>query len=128
MIMEHALTYMTSFLALVPTAAQSLRTRQRTDVLDIDATQLIAVVLTAGSLLLAAFLTACIIGLGRQILTSNLTVHITASALDIGVQVTFWTFSHVTRYLAGVRITCVSERKSNLASVCDKKCDFLDAY
>lgn len=33
--------------------------------LDVDAAQLIAVVLTAGSLLLAAFLAARVVGLGR---------------------------------------------------------------
>lgn len=104
-----ALTHMTSLLALVPTTAQGFRTRQRTDVLDVDAAQLIAIVFTARSLLLAAFLAARVIGLGRQISAGDLAVHVTASALDVGVQFTFRTFSHVTRRLAGVRITCVSE-------------------
>lgn len=90
------LTHVTSLLALVPTTAQGLRTRQRTDVLNVDAAQLIAVVLTARSLLLAAFLTARVVGLSRQIPASDLTIHVTASALNIGVQVTFRTFSHVT--------------------------------
>lgn len=56
---------MTSLLALVSTAAQGLRTRQRTDVLNVNAAQLITIVFTAGSLLLATFLTACVISLGR---------------------------------------------------------------
>lgn len=100
---------MTSLLALVPAAAQGLRTRQRTDVLDVDAAQLVAVVLAAGPLLLAAFLAARVVGLARQVLASDLAVHVTASALDVSVQVAFRALPHVTRCLADVRITCVSE-------------------
>lgn len=104
---------MTPLLTLVASAAQVLRTRQRANVLDIDAAQLIAVVLAAGSLLLAAFLAACVVGLGRQIPASDLAVHVTASTLDVSVQITIRTLFHVTRCLAGVRITCASEGDFN---------------
>lgn len=113
---------MTSLLALVASTAQVLRTRQRADVLNIDAAQLIAVVLATGSLLLATFLAARVVGLGRQVSASDLAVHVTASALDVSVQVTIRTLFHVTRCLAGVWITCASEGDFNgrRAQYCDK--------
>lgn len=83
--------------------------------LDVDATQLIAVVFTARSFLLAAFLAARVVGFARQVPASDLAVHVTASALDVSVQVAFRTLPHVTRCLADVRITCVNEQKFDLA-------------
>jgi len=77
--------------------------------LDVNAAQLITVVFTTGSLLLAAFLAARVIGFARQILASDLAVHVTASAFDISSQVAFRTFPHVTRCLADVWVTYVSE-------------------
>lgn len=87
---------------------------------NVDAAQLITIVLAAGSLLLAAFLAARIIGFACQVLAINLAVHVTATALDISVQVTFRAFPHVTRCFADVRITCVNEQKFDLARLYDK--------
>ncbi|EGI67666.1 hypothetical protein G5I_03711 [Acromyrmex echinatior] len=56
------------------------------------------------SLLLAMLLRARIIGLTCQVLASDLAVHVTTTALDINVQVTFRAFPHVTWSLADIRI------------------------
>lgn len=81
--------------------------------LDVDAALLIAVVLAAGSLLLAALLAACVIGLAGQVSTGDFSIHVTASTLDIGAQVAVWTFVHVTKRLACVRITCARKREES---------------
>lgn len=101
---------MTSLFALVSAAAQSLRTRQRTDVLDVDATQLIAIVFAARPLLLAALLATRVIGFACQISAGDLPVHVTASTLDVAAQVALRTLTHVTWCFAGVRITCTRRR------------------
>lgn len=54
---------MTSLLALVSTAAQGLRTRQWTDMFNVNAARLVTIVFTAGPFFLTAFLTTCIISL-----------------------------------------------------------------
>lgn len=97
--------HVASLPALVPTAAQRLRTRQRADVLDVDAAQLIAIVLAAGTFLLATLLAARVVSFTGQVLAIDLAVHVTASALDIGVQVALRTFVDVARCLAHVWIT-----------------------
>lgn len=74
--------------------------------LDVDATQLIAIMLAARSFLLATLLAACVVGFTCQILASDLAIHITASALDIGVQVAVRTFIDMARCFADMWITC----------------------
>lgn len=51
--------------------------------LDVDAAELIAIVLAARSLLLAALLATRVVSLARQVSAGDLTVHVTTSALDI---------------------------------------------
>lgn len=97
-------TYVTSLLTLVATAAQSFRARQRAYVLDVDAAQLIAVVLAARSLLLATLRTTRVVGLAGQIPAGNLAIHVAATALDLRAQVALGTIAGMTRHLAGVRI------------------------
>ena len=53
--------------------------------IDVDAAQLITIMFTAGSLLLATFLAARVIGFACQVLASDLTVHVTATAFDISI-------------------------------------------
>lgn len=50
---------------------------------------------TARSFLFATLFAARIVGFTRQVLASDLAVHVTASTLDIGVQVAFRTFTDV---------------------------------
>lgn len=69
--------------------------------------------LAAGSFLLATFLTARVVGFTRQLFASDLAVHITASALDIGIQVAVRTVADVARCLADVWITCANESVYN---------------
>jgi len=76
---------MTSILTFMSAAVQHLRTWQQANVFDINATQLVAVMFTAGSFLLAALFTARIIRLAYQISTSDFSIHVTTSAFHISI-------------------------------------------
>lgn len=70
------LTLVASELALVLAATQSLVAGKRTNMLDVNATEHIALVLAAEAFLGALFLAASVIRLAHELHTGNLSIHI----------------------------------------------------
>lgn len=89
-------TFVTGFVATMPTAGQHLRTGLRTDVIVIDATFLVALVFGAASHPVAAFLAPRIIGTGLKLFAFHLLIHVATATLDDGGFVARWTLLQVT--------------------------------
>lgn len=107
-------TTVTRFVTAMPAASQRLRAGFRTNVVIIDTTFLVTLVLGAASHACATFLTASIVGSTLQLSAFHLLIHMTASTFDQGRFVTRRTFVQMASSRANV--VCAGTSTSQLLS------------
>lgn len=104
-------TFVTGLVAPVTAAGQHLRAGLCAEVIVIDATLLIALVLGTAAHPSATFLAAGIVGTCLELLALDLLIHVTAATLDDGGFVAWRTLTQVTTGLANVMCTRSTTRK-----------------
>lgn len=82
---------MTRLVALVLAARQAVGAGHWTDVIEIDATLLVAFVFAAAALLRATLLASCVIGTGQQVNAFHHLVHVAATTFDTRLLIAWWT-------------------------------------
>jgi len=84
---------MTEVLTPVESTREQFPADERAFMVHLDATELVALVPTAGPLLLATLLTPSIVGSAGELAAGNLLVHVAAPAPDHGTLRTCWTWT-----------------------------------